>query len=301
MQHIRIGSRGSDLALWQANHVRKQLENLGYSVDITIIKTQGDAIQHLSFDKLEGKGFFTKEIEQALLTNQVDLAVHSHKDLETTPPDELVIACVSEREDPSDLLLIAKSAVDTSQHWGLKDGAIVGTSSARRKSQVMRYRADVEIRDLRGNVPTRIQKLRDGGYDAILLAKAGVDRLQIDLSEFHVHVLDPEEFVPAPAQGVLALQIRKSDQSLFEILQEMNHPKVQKRIAVERKVLNLMDGGCQLPLGVYCTPDHAVYVSHATNWEDGADWYEYRAEELDGLAEMIAEDLKSTSNEALDQ
>ena len=301
MQHIRIGSRGSDLALWQANHVRKQLENLGYSVDITIIKTQGDAIQHLSFDKLEGKGFFTKEIEQALLTNQVDLAVHSHKDLETTPPDELVIACVSEREDPSDLLLIAKSAVDATQHWGLKDGAIVGTSSARRKSQVMRYRADVEIRDLRGNVPTRIQKLRDGGYDAILLAKAGVDRLQIDLSEFHVHVLDPEEFVPAPAQGVLALQIRKSDQSLFESLQEMNHPEVQKRIAVERKVLNLMDGGCQLPLGVYCTPDHAVYVSHATNWEDGADWYEYRAEELDGLAEMIAEDLKSTSNEALDQ
>jgi len=301
MQHIRIGSRGSDLALWQANHVRKQLENLGCSVDITVIKTQGDAIQHLSFDKLEGKGFFTKEIEQALLTNQVDLAVHSHKDLETTPPEELVIACVSEREDPSDLLLIAKTAVNASQHWGLKDGAIVGTAAARRKSQVVRYRADVEIRDLRGNVPTRIQKLRDGGYDAILLAKAGVDRLQIDLSEFHVHVLDPEEFVPAPAQGVLALQIRKSDQSLFEILQKMNHPEVQKRIAVERKVLNLMDGGCQLPLGVYCTPDHAVYVSHATNWEDGADWYEYRAEELDGLAEMIAEDLKSTSNEALEQ
>jgi hydroxymethylbilane synthase len=300
MQHIRIGSRGSDLALWQANHVRKQLENLGCSVDITVIKTQGDAIQHLSFDKLEGKGFFTKEIEQALLTNQVDLAVHSHKDLETTPPDELIIACVSEREDPSDLLLIAKSAVDPTQHWGLKDGAIVGTSSARRKSQVVRYRDDVEIRDLRGNVPTRIQKLRDGGYDAILLAKAGVDRLQIDLSEFHVHVLDPEEFVPAPAQGVLALQIRKGDVELFEILQQMNHPEVQKRIAMERKVLNLMDGGCQLPLGVYCTPDQAVYVSHATNWEDGADWYEYHAEELDGLAEMIAEDLKSTSNEALD-
>lgn len=300
MQHIRIGSRGSDLALWQANHVRKQLENLGCSVEITIIKTQGDAIQHLSFDKLEGKGFFTKEIEHALLTNQVDLAVHSHKDLETTPPDELIIACVSEREDPSDLLLIAKTAVDASQHWGLKEGAIVGTSSARRKSQVMRFRDDVEIRDLRGNVPTRIQKLRDGGYDAILLAKAGVDRLQIDLSEFHVHVLAPEEFVPAPAQGVLALQIRKGDNTLFDILQQMNHPEVQKRIAVERKVLNLMDGGCQLPLGVFCTTDDAVYVSHSNKWEDGADWYEYRADELDGLAEMIAEDLKSNSSEADD-
>ena len=300
MQHIRIGSRGSDLALWQANHVRKQLENLGCSVEITIIKTQGDAIQHLSFDKLEGKGFFTKEIEHALLTNQVDLAVHSHKDLETTPPDELIIACVSEREDPSDLLLIAKSAVDASQHWGLKEGAIVGTSSARRKSQVMRFRDDVEILDLRGNVPTRIQKLRDGGYDAILLAKAGVDRLQIDLSEFHVHVLSPEEFVPAPAQGVLALQIRKGDNELFDLLQQMNHPEVQKRIAVERKVLNLMDGGCQLPLGVFCTTDEAVYVSHSNRWEDGADWHEYRADELDGLAEMIAEDLKSNSSEAND-
>jgi hydroxymethylbilane synthase len=269
-------------------------------VEITIIKTQGDAIQHLSFDKLEGKGFFTKEIEHALLTNQVDLAVHSHKDLETTPPDELIIACVSEREDPSDLLLIAKTAVDASQHWGLKEGAIVGTSSARRKSQVMRFRDDVEIRDLRGNVPTRIHKLRDGGYDAILLAKAGVDRLQIDLSEFHVHVLAPEEFVPAPAQGVLALQIRKGDNTLFDILQQMNHPEVQKRIAVERKVLNLMDGGCQLPLGVFCTTDDAVYVSHSNKWEDGADWYEYRADELDGLAEMIAEDLKSNSSEADD-
>jgi hydroxymethylbilane synthase len=230
----------------------------------------------------------------------VDLAVHSHKDLETTPPDELVIACVSEREDPADLLLIAKSAVDTSQHWGLKEGAIVGTSSARRKSQVMRFRDDVEIRDLRGNVPTRIQKLRDGGYDAILLAKAGVDRLQIDLSEFHVHVLAPEEFVPAPAQGVLALQIRKSDNALFDILQQMNHPEVQKRIALERKVLNLMYGGCQLPLGVFCTTDDEVYVSHSNNWEDGADWYEYRADELDGLAEMIAEDLKSNNSEAAD-
>src|SRR5574343_30857 len=300
MQHIRIGSRGSDLALWQANHVKRQLENLGCSVDITIITTQGDAIQHLSFDKLEGKGFFTKEIEQALLDNTIDLAVHSHKDLETNQPEGLKIACVSEREDPADLLLIAKGSVDSSKVWNLKENAIVGTSSARRKSQVLRFRDDVQIRDLRGNVPTRIQKLRDNQYDAILLAKAGVDRLEIDLSEFEVFVMDPTEFVPAPAQGVLALQIRESDTALFETLHQMNHPEVQKRIAVERKVLNLMQGGCQLPLGVYCDENEIVYVSYSSNWENGSNWYEYSTDNLDDLAEIIVEDLTAAAQEELD-
>ncbi len=297
MQHIRIGSRGSDLALWQANHVKDQLENLGHSVSITIIKTQGDAIQHLSFDKLEGKGFFTKEIEEALLSNEIDLAVHSHKDLETNPPQGLMIACVSEREDPADLLLIAPDSVDESFKWNLKKDAIVGTSSARRKSQVLRFREDVTLKDLRGNVPTRIQKLREGQYDAILLAKAGVDRLNIDLSEFRTVVLDPTEFVPAPAQGVLGLQIRSEDQTLFEILQAMNHPKVQKQIEVERKVLNLMQGGCQLPLGVYCTEHNQVYVSFATQWDKESNWFEYQTEDLEGLAELIADDLKASMDE----
>lgn len=291
MQHIRIGSRGSDLALWQANHVKNQLEALGCTVTITIITTQGDAIQDLSFDKLEGKGFFTKEIEQALLDNTIDLAVHSHKDLETNQPAGLQIACVSERENPADILLIAKHAVDPSQKWKVKEMAVVGTSSARRKSQVIAFRNDVEIKDLRGNVPTRIQKLRDGQYDAILLAKSGVDRLKIDLSEFEEVVLDPTEFVPAPAQGVLALQIREADTTLFEVLQKMNHPEVQKRIAVERKVLNLMQGGCQLPLGVYCNEEETVYVSYTADWENGAAWYEYSADDLTDLAEIIVEDL----------
>lgn len=297
MSHVRIGSRGSDLALWQANHVKRQLEDLGCTVDITIIKTQGDAIQHLSFDKLEGKGFFTKEIEQALLDGTIDLAVHSHKDLETNPPAGLSIAAVSEREDPADLLLIARSAVDPDESWSLKSGAIVGTSSARRKSQVVRFRNDVTIKDLRGNVPTRIQKLRDGQYDAILLAKAGVDRLQIDLSEFEVVRLDPTEFVPAPAQGVLALQIRDKDEKTSSIVAKMNHSDVQERIAVERKVLNLLQGGCQLPLGVFCGEDHIVYVSHAESWEDGSNWYKYEADDLEGLAELIVADLQETTEE----
>lgn len=275
MRNIRIGSRGSDLALWQANHVKRQLEALGAEVTITIIKTQGDQIQHLSFDKLEGKGFFTKEIEQALLDNSIDLAVHSHKDLETTPPEGLVIAAVSEREHPADVLLIHPSAVDTTQLWNLKAGAVVGTSSARRKSQLIGFRDDVEIKDLRGNVPTRLKKVVDGEYDAILLAKAGLDRLNLDLSAVHVEVLDPEEFIPAPAQGVLALQIRESDTELLEFLQAMNHPAVQSKIELERTVLNRMQGGCQLPLGVYCPEEGRLLVAYAVSWEEGAQWFEF--------------------------
>ena len=298
MQKITIGSRGSDLALWQANHVKRQLENLGHTVEIKVIITQGDAIQHLSFDKLEGKGFFTKEIESALLDKSIDLAVHSHKDLETNPPAGLVIAAVSEREDPSDLLLIAKSKVDTTQPWNLALDASIGTSSARRKSQILRFRNDLKISDLRGNVPTRIQKLRDGNYDAIVLAKAGVDRLQLDLSEFFVEVLNPTEFVPAPAQGVLGLQIREDDTRMAEIMQHLNHTDVAKRIGIERKVLNLLDGGCQLPLGVYCPNEKQVFVSHATSSNVAAKGYYYEPENLDTVVAQIVSDLKNASVEA---
>lgn len=292
MKKITIGSRGSDLALWQAHFVEAELQKLGCEVEINIIKTQGDKIQHLSFDKLEGKGFFTKEIEDALLNKSIDLAVHSHKDLETTPPENLMIACVSERANPADILLINKNGIDTTQKWSLKEGAIVGTSSARRKSQVLKYRPDVTINDLRGNVPTRINKLREGNYDAILLAKAGVDRLELDLSEFVEFVLNPEEFIPAPAQGVLGLQIRNEDTELFDILQKMNFPEVQKRIELERKVLNLLDGGCQLPLGVYCTEDHQLFVSFADGLENEAISLHYKVTDFNGMAEKVIADLQ---------
>lgn len=294
MKHIIIGSRGSDLALWQANFVKSELEKINCTVEIKIIKTQGDNIQHLSFDKLEGKGFFTKEIEDALLKKEIDLAVHSHKDLETTPPENLVIACVSDRANPADTLLINKNAVDTSQKWSLKQNAIVGTSSARRKSQFLTHRSDVTINDLRGNVPTRIGKLRDLNYDAILLAKAGLDRLELNLDEFHVEVLNPTEFVPAPAQGVLGLQIRNEDSELFEILQKINFPEVKKRIELERKILNLLDGGCQLPLGVYCSPDNDLYVSYAKNSNEKCIQLNYKVESFENMAQKVISDLKES-------
>lgn len=292
MKHIIIGSRGSDLALWQAHFVQSELEKINCSVEIKIIKTQGDKIQHLSFDKLEGKGFFTKEIEDALLQKEIDLAVHSHKDLETTPPADLMIACVSDRANPADVLLIRKDAVDLNQKWSLKMEAKVGTSSARRKAQFLNQRDDVSITDLRGNVPTRIGKLRDGLYDAILLAKAGLDRLQLDLQEFHVEVLDPTSFIPAPAQGVLGLQIRNDDTALFEILQKLNNTAVQQRIALERKILNLLDGGCQLPLGVYCNPENELFVSFAKHSSGKCYELRYQVEQFEGMAEKVIDDLK---------
>ena len=249
---IIIGTRGSDLALWQANFVRKELENRGHEVQIEIIKTQGDKIQDLSFDKMEGKGFFTKEIEDALLRKEIDLAVHSHKDLETNQPEGLEVAAVSSRANPCELLLIRESAHEENALWGLKKDATVGTSSARRKSQLLALRRDIQVKELRGNVPTRVEKLKSGAYDAILLAKAGVLRLELDLSGLVCIDLTPDEFVPAPAQGVLALQVRSSAIELKNILKQINDPAVEKLVHLERSVLNLMDGGCQLPLGVYC-------------------------------------------------
>ncbi len=295
MKHVIIGSRGSDLALWQAHFVKSELERLGCSVELNIIKTKGDKIQNLSFDKLEGKGFFTKEIEDALLTKEIDLAVHSHKDLETNPPEGLIISSVSDRANPADILLINKNSIDNSQKWGLKKVAIVGTSSARRKSQMLKYRSDVVINDLRGNVPTRINKLRQGDYNAILLAKAGVDRLEIDLSEFVEIVLNPAEFVPAPAQGVLGLQIRESDQELNDILQKMNFPDVQKRINLERNVLNLLDGGCQLPLGVYCNEMNELYVSYAETIDGPCHALKYNVTDFETQAREVIIDLKQRS------
>ncbi len=287
---IIIGSRGSDLALWQANHTFRRLRKIGIDSEIKIIKTQGDNIQNLSFEKLEGKGFFTKEIEDALLNKEIDLAVHSHKDLPTESPEGLIIAAVSEREDPADMLLIRKECVDASQPLNCKSNAIVGTSSPRRKSQLLAFRKDIQIEDLRGNVPTRIQKLRDKKYDAIMLATAGVERLNINLSEFKVLRLDPKEFVPAPAQGVLGLQIRANDHELFEQVLKLNSEKVASTIAVERKILNMFDGGCQLPLGSYCIKEKGLYkvwASKSNDWKNSPSRIYLQASSEKGLAEKV--------------
>jgi len=289
-KRIIIGTRGSELALWQANYVKSRLEEIGVEAELKIIKTQGDKILNLSFDKLEGKGFFTKELEEELLDGTIDLAVHSHKDLPTNHPEGLIVAAVSEREHPAELLLILKDCVDIQQKLSVKFGGIVGTSSNRRKAQLLAVRPDFEINDLRGNVLTRIQKLRDEDYDAIMLAKAGIERLKLDLSEFHIEEIDPTELVPAPAQGVLALQIRENDKELFDTLQSINDPAVAEQIAVERKVLNMFKGGCQMPLGCYCRHDEGmfqVWTAKANDGDDFPDRLFVQADHTEGLAERI--------------
>ncbi|OUT69977.1 MAG: hydroxymethylbilane synthase [Crocinitomicaceae bacterium TMED16] len=288
---IIIGTRGSDLALWQANFVRKELEHRGHEVHIEIIKTQGDKIQDLSFDKMEGKGFFTKEIEDALLRKEIDLAVHSHKDLETNQPEGLEVAAVSSRANPCELLLIRQSAHEENALWGLKKDAIVGTSSARRKSQLLALRPDVQIKELRGNVPTRVEKLKTGAYDAILLAKAGILRLELDLSDLVCIDLTPDEFVPAPAQGVLALQVRSSASELKNILKQINDLAVQKLVHLERSVLNLMDGGCQLPLGVYCDNKY-VHVAFSDDAMHPSRYFRFPYKDNPEFPQKIVEHLQ---------
>ncbi|MFM2016624.1 MAG: hypothetical protein RL007_280 [Bacteroidota bacterium] len=293
---IKIATRGSELALWQAHFVQAELKKLGAESELLILKTQGDRIQHLSLDKLEGKGFFTKEIEEALLTNQADLAVHSHKDLPTESPEGLVIAAVSYREDPRELILIRKESYDRKRKFGYKENAVLGTSSARRKAQLLAFRPDTKTEDLRGNVPTRIQKLRDGKYDAIMLASAGVERLGIDLAEFEVVQPDPTEFIPAPAQGVLALQTRDNDHELIALLQQMNHEEVRECIAVERKILNLFQGGCHMPLGAYCTKEEdtfRVWTAMADTAESPVRMLYSETSQGEGVAEKIVARLKN--------
>lgn len=299
---IIIGSRGSDLALWQANYTKSRLEDKGQEVEIKIIQTEGDRSQqwNTSFDKLEGKGFFTKELEDALLNKSIDLAVHSHKDLPTENPYGLIVAGVSKREDPSELLLIRKEAVDDKQKFNLKKDALTGTSSARRKSQLLAFRPDLDIKDLRGNVPTRIQKLRDGQYEAIMLAAAGVERLELDLSEFHAELLSPEEFIPAPAQGVLAWQCREEDEDLMEVIDQISDLDVRIKTGIEREVLSLFEGGCQLPLGAYCISEQddddrfkfRLWISVAEAWDKQPKQVYFETLDTDGFVDQVVDHLK---------
>lgn len=265
-----IGTRGSRLALWQADHIQQRLGNAGHTCEQRIIKTQGDRIQDLSFDKMEGKGFFTKEIEAELLNGTIDLAVHSCKDLETRDPEGLHIAAIAGRAACEELLIIRHDALDPRMDLELKMHGRVGTSSARRKSQLKMRRSDVTITDLRGNVPTRVEKLRQGEHDAILLAKAGIDRLGLDLSDLHVITLDPRTFIPAPAQGALAVQTRRDDDRANGAAEDLHDDAAHLCVALERAVLFGYKGGCQVPLGVHAVcnaSDFSLWASAARAWD----------------------------------
>lgn len=266
-----IGTRGSDLALWQARWVQRLLLSAGCNSELKIIKTAGDQIQHLSFDKMEGKGFFTKEIEAALAGRDIDIAVHSCKDLETSDPPGLIIAAIPERADPRDSILLHPKYAGA-QHWKeLPSNAVIGTSSARRKCQVRDLLPNCTLKDLRGNVPTRVDKLRRGEYDAIILAQAGLQRLQLDLSDLAAFPLQPDEFVPASAQGALAIQCRIDDLELRSVLQKLSHSPSWDAVQTERGLLRTLGGGCQVPAGIHCGysgDKWKIFLSIARSWED---------------------------------
>jgi len=247
-----LGSRGSELALAQAQRVRDILvTDLDVPVEIKVIKTTGDRIDHLSFDKMEGKGFFTKELEEALLAGQIDLAVHSLKDLMTTQPQGLKLGAVGCREDRRELLIIKKESRVDSGVLPVKSGGVVGTSSVRRKCQVATHNPLLHVKDLRGNIPTRIKKLREGQYDAIVIAAAGVRRLSLDLSDLEVVYLDPEVFLPAPGQGMLGIEIRLDDSEVETVVSKLGSGEDKLEAFLERGLLARFESGCSLPLGVY--------------------------------------------------
>lgn len=248
----KLGTRGSDLALTQSRHIASLLQASGTPTQLVEIITQGDRVTHLSLDKIEGKGFFTTEIEQALLAGRIDLAVHSLKDLPAEPTDGLCVAAIPKREDVRDTLLIHPSSYAPSAPlWPIARGTLVGTSAVRRKAQMLAHRSDLKTYDLRGNVPTRVRKLREGKVGAILLAEAGLRRLNLDLSDLHVQRLAPDVFVPAPGQGALALQCRSGDADTVKALMALHHAHDAALVHAERGLLALLKAGCHVPLGAH--------------------------------------------------
>ncbi len=250
--NLTIGTRGSDLALYQSKFIRDVLvKDHGCNVEIKIIKTSGDRIDTVSFDQMEGKGFFTKELEDALLAREIDLAVHSLKDLMTTQPDGLKLGAAGYRADRRELLLVRQGARTNTGLLPVKAGSIIGTSAARRKAQIAYHHPQLQIRDLRGNVPTRVSKLRDGQFDAILIAAAGIQRLNLDLTGLDAIPLNPEAFLPAPAQGILGIQIRDNDPAVDAVISKLGSPAEFRQAQLERGLLTMFGSGCSLPLGVY--------------------------------------------------
>jgi hydroxymethylbilane synthase len=245
MARLRIGSRGSPLALWQANHIRVRLQERGHEVEIKIIRTTGDKITGVALAQVGTKGMFTKEIEEALADDQIDLAVHSLKDLPTEGPEGFEIAAITQREDPRDAFCSLRYA----SLEQLPQEALVGTSSLRRQAQLKAVRPDLEIHALRGNVDTRLRKLEAGEYDAVILAAAGVNRL--GKAEFARQLIPAEIMCPAAGQGALAIEVRAGDLVARQHLEFLDDVRTRAATTCERSLLRSLGGGCQVPIGAF--------------------------------------------------
>lgn len=265
---LRIGTRGSDLALTQTQHITDLLRTQGIEAEREIIRTAGDQSDAPTFGEIGPQGVFVREIEQALLDRRIDVAVHSFKDLPSRSPDGLVIGAVPTREDAADVLLIRNEWLAAEDRlMPIRDRAHVGTSSARRRAWINHFRHDLQVEPLRGNVPTRLGRLRDGQYAAIVLAGAGLARLRaaeslLDplLADITMFRLDPGRFVPAPSQGAIAVQCRHDDAALRAVLGAIEDPSSRRTVAVERAALARAEGGCDIAFGAYCVSDGAEYT-----------------------------------------
>jgi hydroxymethylbilane synthase len=247
MKNLRIGTRGSKLALWQTNWIKRELDKLYPDISISIvkIKTTGDKILDSPLAKIGGKGLFVKEIEEALLRQDIDLAVHSMKDVPADLPEELMIGAATKREDPRDVLISRDGA-------GIKDlkiGATIGTTSLRRKAQMLHLRPDFVIASLRGNLDTRIKKIYTEGLDGIVVAAAGVKRLCLE--ENITEYIDPQISIPAIGQGALAIEIRKGDDEVEEMIKKLDHKESHTAVFAERAFLKRLEGGCQTPIAAH--------------------------------------------------
>jgi hydroxymethylbilane synthase len=299
-EEIRIGTRSSELARWQANHVAGRLRSLpaGPTVELEYIQTEGDKILDVALSRLPGKAFFTKELEQAILDGRVDLAVHSMKDVETEVPEGLVLGAVLEREDPRDVLI----ARDGLRLETLPQGAVVGTSSLRRSAFLSRWRPDLRIKDLRGNVPTRLDKLDSGAYDAIVLAAAGVKRLGRE--DRITDYFTPDILLPAVSQGAITVQLRSRDERVGDLVRTLEHPATRAATTAERALLRTVEGGCQIPVGSHATVDDGTLTLEAVICSlDGRDSVagETRGpvEEAGALGEALARDLLGRGGESI--
>jgi hydroxymethylbilane synthase len=247
---LRIGTRASALALWQANWVKDELEKRYPDLDVTLtkIKTQGDKILDVPLAMVGGKGLFVKEIQEAMLRNEVDIAVHSMKDVPTFFPDGTGLRCISEREDPRDIAILKPGYSSFSE---IRQNGRIGTSSLRRKAQLLNLRPDLEMVDIRGNVQTRIKKLADDDLDAVILAAAGIHRLGFtdQIGEY----FDPKVCLPAIGQGALGLESRLDDTATNDLIDFFNHPPTAYAVTAERAVLSTLEGGCQVPIAAFGT------------------------------------------------
>lgn len=269
-----IGSRGSELALWQANFVKRELErnNRGLSVEIRIIKTKGDKILDVALSKIGDKSLFTKELEVKLLEKNIDIAVHSLKDLQTKIPEGLKLAAVSKRHAVEDVLIARKKGTTI---LNLKDEAVIGTGSLRRRSQLLHLRPDLQIEELRGNVPSRIQTFLKSDWDGIILARAGVERLK--LNKYISSVIDKELVLPAVGQGALGIEINEENIFAEEIVQSIHDTNTYKAVIAERALLRTLEGGCQVPIGAFAeVRTNGLYLDAFVGSVDGTTTFRSR-------------------------